>query len=371
MDADRRTLGALRVLGNATFRAGIAAVIVAALAGCSQPVPPHLKPLSAEAQALLAEKGMRQDQPMFVRVFKEESELEVWKANDQGRYRHFKTYPICNYSGKLGPKEQQGDYQAPEGFYKVKAGQMNPSSKYHLAFNIGFPNAFDRSHGRTGQHLMIHGDCKSAGCYAMTDALMEEIYILARESFKGGQKAFDIHAYPFRMTKKNVRRHRRNKWAPFWKDLKKGYDHFETVKQPPPVQVCEKRYLVNVAFVNDENYVDPEGACPTYQQLPREAVPPPPQFREAKLEEPAGPASTTAAITQRASLGSLGVPVKTPVTQASMRQSVSQSSADQVPSATQTAAAQATIGSGTTFRFAPAKPSVAGFAFRLNSKLDQ
>jgi len=310
---------------------------------------------------------MRTDQPIFVRVFKEESELEVWKANDAGRYKHFKTYPICNYSGKLGPKEKQGDYQAPEGFYKVKAGQMNPSSKYHLAFNIGFPNAFDQSHGRTGQHLMIHGDCKSAGCYAMTDALIEEIYILARESFKGGQKAFDIHAYPFRMTKKNVRRHRRNKWAPFWRDLKKGYDHFETVKQPPPVQVCEKRYLVNVAFVNGETEVDPEGACPTYQKLPREAVPPPPVFREAKHEVPDNRTRTPTPAQQ----ASLGVPNKTPVTNASLRQAVDPSAAGQTSTATQTAAAQATIGGGTTFRFAPAKPSVAGYAFRLNSKLDQ
>ena len=304
---------------------------------------------------------MRQDQPVFVRVFKEESELEVWKATDDGRYHHFKTYPICNYSGKLGPKEKQGDYQAPEGFYKVKAGQMNPSSKYHLAFNIGFPNSFDRAHGRTGRHLMIHGNCKSAGCYAMTDALIEEIYILAREAFKGGQPAFDIHAYPFRMTKQNFRRHRRNKWAPFWTDLKKGYDHFEAVKQPPPVQVCEKRYLVNVAFVNGESDVDPEGACPTYQQLPREAVPPPPVFREAKHEVPDAGGSVATPAQQ----ASLGIPVQAPV----VRTSVAGTTA-QTPAATQTVASQATIGHGSTFRFAPAKPTVAGFAFRLNSKLD-
>ena len=306
---------------------------------------------------------MREDQPIFVRVFKEESELEVWKATDDGRYKHFKTYPICNYSGKLGPKEAIGDYQAPEGFYKVKASQMNPASKYHLAFNIGFPNNYDKAHGRTGQHLMIHGDCKSAGCYAMTDALMEEIYILAREAFKGGQKSFDVHAYPFRMTKKNVRRHRRNKWAPFWRDLKKGYDHFEAVHQPPSVAVCEKRYLVNVAFTNGEKFVDPEAECPTYQNLPQEAVPPPPMFREAKHEEgvPAAPAGSAA---QQASLG---VPVRAPVSQAAVRQPATKSSA----AAAHSAAAQASIGNGTSFSFAPAKPTVAGFAFRLNSKLDQ
>ncbi len=370
------------MLWTAIIRVGVAAVLAASIAGCSQPVPPHLKPLSPEAQALLEEKGLREDAPIFVRVFKEESELEVWKVKDDGRYYHFKTYPICNYSGKLGPKETMGDYQSPEGFYQVKASQLNPSSKYHLAFNIGFPNAYDKAHGRTGKHLMIHGDCKSAGCYAMTDALIEEIYILARESFKGGQKAIEVHAFPFRMTDKNLRRHRFSKWAPFWRDLKQGYDHFEAVKQPPPVQVCEKHYLVNVAFVDRQQYVDPQAACPAYQRLPREAVPPPPMFREAKHEDPgvqytaAMPARRDATPAQQASLG---VPVQAPVIQASARESLvtppPEDSAPQrapaQPAETRTAAAQASIADGTTFRFAPAKPTVAGYAFRLNSKLDK
>ena len=88
----------------------------------------------------------------------------------------FKTYPICSYSGGLGPKIQQGDRQAPEGFYLVSLEQLNPRSKYYLAFNVGFPNAYDRAYGRTGSNIMVHGDCTSSGCYAMTDAVMEEIY---------------------------------------------------------------------------------------------------------------------------------------------------------------------------------------------------
>ena len=331
--------------------AGLAVAMAAFLAGCSQPVPPHLKPLSAEAQALLEEKGMRQDQPIFMRVFKEESELEVWKAKDDGSYHHFKTYPICNYSGKLGPKVRIGDLQAPEGFYNVKAGQMNPASKYHLAFNIGFPNSYDRSLGRTGKHLMIHGNCKSAGCYAMTDALMEEIYILARESLKGGQESFEVHAFPFHMTNENINRHRRNKWTPFWRNLKKGYDHFEVVKQPPPVEVCEKRYLVNVAFVDGDTDIDPEGACPIYQHLPRKAVPPAPMYREANGSAP-----------------QLLNFQETPVLQAAFRRPVQGVQQQDAP---QTVAVKATIGHVTSFRFAPAKPTIAGFAFRLNSKLDR
>ena len=126
--------------------------------------------------------------PIFVRIFKEESELEVWKQRDDGRFYHFKTYPICNWSGDLGPKVQQGDKQAPEGFYTVAKYQMNPNSQFHIAFNLGYPNAYDQAHSRTGDFLMVHGKCSSAGCYAMTDALIEEIYALARESFSGGQE---------------------------------------------------------------------------------------------------------------------------------------------------------------------------------------
>ena len=136
---------------------------------------------------LLGKKGMETHTPIFIRIFKEESELEIWKARYDGRYYHFKTYPICNWSGELGPKQKEGDKQAPEGFYSVTQQQLNPNSSYYLAFNLGFPNAYDKAKNRTGKFLMIHGKCKSAGCYAMTDALVEEIYALGRDALRGGQ----------------------------------------------------------------------------------------------------------------------------------------------------------------------------------------
>jgi murein L,D-transpeptidase YafK len=312
----------------------IAAVAAVALSGCSQVVPPHLKPIPAEAKALLAQKGMREDAPIMIRIFKEETELEVWKAKDDGRFHHFKTYPICAFSGGLGPKIKQGDKQSPEGFYKVSAKQMNPNSSYHLSFNLGYPNAFDKSHKRTGKFLMVHGDCKSAGCYAMTDALIEEIYALAREAFTGGQEAFDVHAFPFRMSIENMRRHVRDKNYAFWRNnLYAGYKDFEDTRLPPKIDVCERRYLVNVSFVNGQTPEGPAARCPAYQKLPLEAIPNPPAYREAR----SGTAKPM----------SIGQPAQ-PET---------------------TAASQATIGHGSTFGFAPAKPSVAGFAFRLNSKL--
>jgi murein L,D-transpeptidase YafK len=167
-----------------------------------------MKELSPEMLTLLDQKNMPKDSPILVRVFKEESELEVWKQDTTGRYALLKVYPICRWSGELGPKKVQGDRQAPEGFYPISPGLMNPNSNYYLAINTGFPNAYDKANNYTGAFLMIHGDCSSAGCYAMTDEQIGEIYSLAREAFLGGQKAFQVQAYPFRMTAANMARQR-------------------------------------------------------------------------------------------------------------------------------------------------------------------
>ena len=186
---------------------------------------------------------MAKDSPILVRIFKEESELEVWKQDRTGRYALLKTYPICRWSGELGPKINEGDRQAPEGFYTITPGQMNPNSQYYLAFNLGYPNAYDRAHGRTGANLMVHGDCSSRGCYAMTDEQISEIFALGREAFFGGQRAFQVQAYPFRMTPENMAKHRNNPHMAFWKMLKHGNDHFEVTRLEPKVDVCEKHYV--------------------------------------------------------------------------------------------------------------------------------
>lgn len=226
-------------------------------------------PLSNDAMMLLGKKGMTAEAPIYIRIFKEESELEVWKQRADGRFYHFKSYPICNWSGGLGPKIKQGDKQAPEGFYNVSAEQLNPNSSYHLAFNLGFPNAYDRALSRTGDFVMIHGQCRSAGCYAMTDALIEEIYALGRDAIKSGQKAIPVHAFPFRMTDSNMARHGSSPWTPFWATLKQGYDHFEATRLPADVAVCERKYVVNVKL--PQSRIDPERACP---QLERPVVEP-------------------------------------------------------------------------------------------------
>jgi murein L,D-transpeptidase YafK len=274
----------------------IMGLALAAIAGACAPteVPPHLRPLPKETMMQLGKKGMEPAQPIFIRVFKEESELEVWKQRPDGRYYPFKTYPICNWSGELGPKVQQGDRQAPEGFYEVSRTQMNPNSSFHLAFNLGYPNKFDRVHNRSGDFLMIHGKCKSAGCYAMTDALIEEIYALARESFIGGQETFHVHAFPFRMTEENMVRHAASPHKAFWATLKEGHDFFEMTRQIPAVAVCDRRYLVNAKWRGPPPR-DGAMACPAYEKpKPERFVPTNDQVAELPLLA-TGPKMRTAA----------------------------------------------------------------------------
>ena len=253
--------------GVAGVRAALIALTLSLMAACSSSVPvipPASEvPLSKEALALLGKKGMQAGSPIFVRIFKEESELEIWKQRDDGRFYHFKTYPICNWSGEIGPKLVQGDRQAPEGFYTITPTLMNPNSKFYLSFNLGYPNSYDRSYGRTGDFVMVHGKCRSAGCYAMTDALMEEIYGLTRESLKAGHPSFEVHAMPFRMTDERMASLKNHKWYPFWKTLKQGYDHFEKHRIPPTIAVCERRYVVNV---ESPGRLDPAGYCPPFRR---------------------------------------------------------------------------------------------------------
>jgi murein L,D-transpeptidase YafK len=210
--------------------------------------------------------------PILVRIFKEESELEVWKQDTTGRFELLKVYPICRWSGDLGPKVSEGDRQAPEGFYTITPGLMNPNSNYYLAINTGFPNAYDRANDRHGAFLMIHGDCSSRGCYAMTDEQIGEIYSLAREAFLGGQPSFQIQAYPFRMTPSNLARHRTNPDMAFWKMLKIGNDHFEVTHLEPKVDVCDKHYVFDAQQPPKGSTpltFDPTGKCPAFVVNPQ------------------------------------------------------------------------------------------------------
>lgn len=186
--------------------------------------------------------GFQSGTPIFIRIFKREFLLEVWlKRGD--KFELFSSYPICRFSGRVGPKLRQGDRQAPEGIYTVSRRQLNPASRWHRSFNLGFPNTFDRSHGRTGSYLMVHGGCSSIGCYAMTNDVIDEIWKLVTASLNAGQQRFQVQVFPFRMTQTNLQSNADHRWYPFWRQLKTAYDLFEETRVPPVVDVCSKKYI--------------------------------------------------------------------------------------------------------------------------------
>lgn len=208
----------------------------------------------------LKEIGSSPGAPMMIRIFKQTNEFEVWKQSNSGQFKLFSTYKICAYSGTYGPKIKEGDRQAPEGFYNITPALMNPNSNYYLAFNTGFPNKFDRSWGRTGANLMVHGDCSSSGCYSMTDEGIAEIYALARESFNGGNTVIQMQVFPFRMTPKNLAQFANDPNLAFWMDIKEGYDRFELTHRPPNWDVCEKKYVFDLTTGGTP--LDATAACP-------------------------------------------------------------------------------------------------------------
>jgi len=235
----------------------LAALLGLTLAACeeerSRGSARHNIPIPSATYTLMSEKGMSKSQPIVIRSYKKESELEVWKKRADGKYALLKTFPMCRWSGQLGPKVREGDRMAPEGFYAISPAQMNPNSSYYVSFNMGYPNAYDRAHGRTGAHLMVHGACSSAGCYSMTDDQIGEIYALVREAQNGGQRAVQMQAFPFRMTAENLAKHRLDPNIAFWKNLKEGSDFFEVAKDEPSVSVVGGRY----AFNRDGVQIDP------------------------------------------------------------------------------------------------------------------
>lgn len=200
--------------------------------------------ISARLEAELARQAFRPGSPLFIRIFKMPGELEIWLLKNGG-YSLFKTYSICDFSGFLGPKLAEGDWQSPEGFYSVDVEQMNPDSSYHLSFNIGYPNEFDRQQDRRGTNIMIHGSCSSTGCFAMGNGRMEEIYFLAHAALAGGQQSFPVHIFPFRMTRKNMDKYRDSPWYSFWQQLQPGYLLFEQWKTIPQISVADGKYVVH------------------------------------------------------------------------------------------------------------------------------
>lgn len=204
-------------------------------------VPFPNTPDLAKLDQRLAEKGLAKGSAIFVRIFKATSELELWMQKGEA-FVLLDTYPICHWTGSVGPKLKEGDRQSPEGFYSVTDRQTRLVGRWQRAFNLGFPNLHDQLNKRTGSFILIHGGCSSIGCFAMTEQVQDEIYELAAAALKRGQGRFHVHVFPFRMTDAAMAENAEHAWSPFWRELKPAYDSFERTRVPPRVGVCHHRY---------------------------------------------------------------------------------------------------------------------------------
>ena len=195
----------------------------------------------------LGAQGLEYGAPIFIQITKIPAELTVFVQNADGTFDPFRTYEICSYSGGLGPKKREGDGKSPEGFYRVRAQQMNPASSYHLSFNLGYPNAFDRRQGYTGDYLMVHGRCVSIGCYAMTDPVMDEIWTLMAASFQHGQGEIGVHIFPYKMNWPMRSVPPNHPDRAFWQTLAPAWKAFTQDQVPPRITVAGGQYIVEPA----------------------------------------------------------------------------------------------------------------------------
>jgi len=190
----------------------------------------------------LADKGLKLNQSIYIRIFKDENNLEIWVRSGM-KYEFFKSYNVCYFSGGLGTKTKAGDGKSPEGFYTIEPKQLNPVSNYHLAINVGYPNKLETIKGYTGDQIMVHGHCASIGCYAMTDPGIDEIYTLVYQAFQSGQQKIQLDIFPFRMDQEHLKKYATNSSLSFWKSMKPGYDLFEKNHIPPVAAIKNKEYF--------------------------------------------------------------------------------------------------------------------------------
>ena len=205
--------------------------------------------IGARLSAELQKSGLALGDQVYLRVYKKEEVMEVWmKPRGGKKYEPYKRYRIAGMSGGLGPKEAEGDYQAPEGCYEVTKGRLNPWSNYHLSFNVGYPNRYDRFHKRTGSYIMVHGSNVSAGCFAMTDPVIEEIYLIVEAALSQGQKVVHLHSFPYNFALEGNHRvpqqRRYRQWGSFWQDLRAVWEAFEETQTVPIIEVRDGKYAV-------------------------------------------------------------------------------------------------------------------------------
>jgi len=191
---------------------------------------------------------------LYIRSFKYDRQLEIWVQNNTNEpYKLFKTYKVCMQSGTMGPKRMEGDYQVPEGFYYIN--EFNPNSVYHLSLGLNYPNASDRILSdsiRPGSAIYIHGNCVSTGCIPISDAPIEELFVLASAVKAAGQEFIPVHVFPVKYSVKksldflNASIQNNAYLQHFNANLRRGYDYFETKKKLPIIMVNkEGEYVYN------------------------------------------------------------------------------------------------------------------------------
>ena len=189
----------------------------------------------------LASKGLKLGSPVFLRVYKQSSKMELWIAQGP-RYALFKTYRICRWSGALGPKMFEGDRQSPEGLYHITSEDLIVNPRWHRAMNINYPNRFDVVNGRGGSGILIHGKCGSVGCFAIQDNNVEEVYNVVRAALHNGQVSIPVLALPFSFAKYAPAVEDTLKLNEFWSDLRRADILFNRDRVPPTAWVCDGRY---------------------------------------------------------------------------------------------------------------------------------
>ena len=212
-------------------------------------------------EAFLKENGYDGfDNELFIRIFKEDEEVEVWlrpvaTTASEKEFKLLVTYDICRLSGTLGPKRLQGDEQIPEGFYHID--RFNPSGNFYLSLGLNYPNASDKilgEQGNLGGDIFIHGSCVTIGCVPITDALIKELYVLAIEARTTGQSKIPVHIFPTRLTEANLTTLAAKNYSDallnFWRNLKPGYDYFEKNHVLPDIGVDNNGayYLKDIGY---------------------------------------------------------------------------------------------------------------------------
>lgn len=190
---------------------------------------------------------------LLLRAFKRERLLEVWaSATPGGRMSRIATYEICALSGQLGPKRREGDYQVPEGYYRIS--YLWPLSAYHLSMNIGYPNRSDRILGgqSPGSAIMIHGNCASIGCLAMSDERIQELWVMATAMQQRGERVH-VHLFPSMRMDELLGDEAFGDHRDFWLNLREGLELFEQHRRLPRVDVdWQGRYTFAMPGADDE-----------------------------------------------------------------------------------------------------------------------